>query len=396
MFCKTCNNDNFISGLNLGLMPIGESILKEKQNSPKLLETHMFICSQCGLGQLSVDASREEMFVDYTFKTSESQSFLDHAQKYANDVINKYDIKNDDWVLEIASNDGYLLKIFKEKGINALGVDPAKNIALYAICDDLPTIVDFFGSSLAKEILRIKGYPKLIVANNVMAHVPDISDFMEGISILCNDETIVSVENPSIMNVLQKDQFDTVYHGHYSYLSCNSVSILANKFGLNLFNVEEVPVHGVSNRYWFSKTKKRKEIVNDTMKYEIDYGLYDNNAWLKYQNNLQIKINNFYNKVKTLNESGKKISGYAASSKCTMLLNFAKINPEWIIKVADDMLEKQGGFIPGLNIPIASMENVLKDNPDEIIIFSWNIYDEIVAKLRKAGYNGNIWKWDDK
>ena len=219
MFCKACNNASFIDGLDLGLMPIGESIFKEKQDNPKLLETNMVICDNCGLGQLTVDASREEMFVDYTFKTSESQSFLNHAEKYANDAIEKYGITKNDWVLEIASNDGYLLKIFKEKGIDALGVDPAKNIAMYATCNGLPTIVDFFGSSLAKEILRIKGYPKLIVANNVMAHVPDISDFMEGISILCNEETIVSVENPSIMNVLEKDQFDTVYHGHYSYLS---------------------------------------------------------------------------------------------------------------------------------------------------------------------------------
>jgi hypothetical protein len=394
--CKSCNNENMFSGLNLGNMPIGESIFKEKQNNHKLLETNMLICNCCGLGQLSYDASREEMFIDYAFKTSESQSFLNHANKYVNYVINEYNITKDDWILEIASNDGYMLKIFKENGIDALGVDPAKNIAMYALCNGLPTIVDFFGSSLAKEILRIKGYPKLIVANNVMAHVPDISDFMEGISILCNDKTIISVENPSIMNILQKNQFDTVYHGHYCYLSCNSVSVLAKKFGLSLFNVEEVPVHGISNRYWLSKTKQTKEIVNDTIKYEISHGLYDNQAWSNYQDSLQIKINNFYNKVYVLNQSGKKVSGYAASSKCTMLLNFANIDPDWIIKIADDMFEKQGGFIPGLNTPITSMEDVLKDNPDEIIIFSWNIYDEIVAKLKLAGYNGNIWKWDDK
>ena len=394
--CKGCNANNMFSAVDLGNMPIAESILKNKEDIPRLLETKMIICNECGLGQLTVDASREEMFIDYTFKTSESSSFLKHAEKYANEVIKKYSIGNDDWVLEIASNDGYLLKIFKEKGINALGVDPAKNIAMYALCDDLPTIVDFFSSSIAKELLRIKGYPKLIIANNVMAHVPDISDFMHGISILSNDETVISIENPSIMNILQKDQFDTIYHGHYSYLSCNSVSRLANKFGLELFNLQEVPVHGVSNRYWLSRTKEKKEVVRDTIKYEIDHGLYDNNAWLNYQNKLHISINNFYKKVKALNESGKKVYGYAASSKCTMLLNFAKIDKNWITSVVDDMLEKQGGFIPGLNIPIVSIEDVLKDNPDEIIVFSWNIYDEIIDKLRSSGYNGNIWKWDDK
>lgn len=396
MLCKICNNNNFISGLDMGLMPISELILKQKQDSPKLLETHMLICTSCNLGQLNIDAPREEMFIDYTFKSSESKVFLDHSKKYVSEVIKKYNITSNDWVLEIASNDGYLLKIFKEYGISALGVDPAKNIAMYAICDDLPTITDFFGAELAKEILRIKGYPKLIIANNVMAHVPDINDFMEGISILSNEDTIVSVENPSIMNILQKNQFDTVYHGHYSYLSCNSVFRLANKFGMDLYDIQEVPVHGTSNRYWLSKSKARKEIVNDTIKYERQNGICDVLAWESYKYNLSKQIDIFHNKIKSLYESGKKIFGYAASSKCTTLLNFANIEPGWITAVADDMFEKQGGFIPGLNIPIISREELVKNSPDEIVVFSWNIYDELSTKLKESGYNGNIWKWDDK
>jgi len=396
MYCKACNGSSFIGGVNLGQMPIAESVIKNIELIPELIDTNMLICTNCGLGQLTVDASREQMFNDYSFKTSESKSFLDHAKKYADNVINRFNIKNNEWILEIASNDGYLLKIFKDKGFDALGVDPAKNISMYATCDGLPTIVDFFGTRLAKEILRIKGYPKLIIANNVMAHVPDIHDFMEGISILCNKDTIVSIENPSIMNILQKDQFDSVYHGHYSYLSCNSVFRLAKSLDLNLFDVEQIPVHGESNRYWLSKTLLINNIVNDIIKQEINDGLFNETIWENYNINLNNKINVFYNKVKQINSNGGKICGYAASSKCTTLLNFSKINPEWICSIADDMFEKQGKFIPGLNIPITDLKEMIDQKPTDIIIFSWNIYDELVAKVRQSGYNGNIWKWDDK
>lgn len=394
MICRSCKKDKFIDGVDLGLMPIAESVSKQKEQDIKFLKTNMIICSNCYLGQLTVDVLKEDMFVDYTFKTSESSSFIEHAKEYANFAINKYGITKNDWVLEIASNDGYLLKIFKEKGINAIGVDPAKNIAMYAICDGLPTIVDFFSTSVAKEILRVKGYPKLIIANNVLAHVPNINDFMQGISILCNEDTVVSIENPSILNILNKNQFDTIYHGHYSYLSCNSVYRLSNKFGLDLFDVQEIPVHGISNRYWLSKSKTRKQIVNDMIAYENKSGILNTESWKQYRNSLNFKITMFKSHLESLNKKGAKVFGYAASSKCTTLLNYAKINPDWIIAVADDMKEKQGSFIPGINIPIVSLEEVMSQEPTDIIVFSWNIYDELKNKVEKMSKNKiNIWRW---
>lgn len=396
LYCKSCNSEMLFNALDLGEIPIGEEVLKFKQDVPELFKTNMLLCLQCGLGQLSLDVSKERMFSDYFFKTSESKSFLDHSEKYMNDIISRFGLTKNDWILEIASNDGYLLKMFKEKGYDVLGVDPAKNIATYAICDGVPTIVDFFGSEVAKQILKIKGYPKLIVANNVMAHVPDISDFMHGISILCNDKTIVSIENPSIMNILEKDQFDSVYHGHYSYLSANSVSVLANKFQLNLFDIEQVPVHGVSNRYWVSKFIQQQDSVLDYIKYEINNGLFNIDVWNKYVLDLQKRINVFYSKVENIIKSGGKVCGYAASSKCTTLLNFAKIHPEWITCVADDMLDKQGKFIPGLNIPIVSLDEMLSNNPTDVIIFSWNIYDELLQKLSDKGHQSiKVWMWND-
>jgi hypothetical protein len=228
-----------------------------------------------------------------------------------------------------------------------------------------------------------------------MAHVPNIQDFMNGISILCSDETVVSVENPTIMNILEKDHFDTIFHEHYSYLSCNSVSRLANRFSLELFDVEFLTTHGGSNRYWLSKNKERSSIVNETIKYESDSGLMNNNAWEIAYSRIKSNVEKFHNKIKSLNSSDAVICGYTASAKSTVLLNFAQIKRGEIKAIADDAVEKQGHYVLGPSIPITSMEDMLKINPTDIIVFSWNIYDEIKNKVINAGHKDvNVWVWN--
>ena len=248
---------------------------------------------------------------------------------------------------------------------------------------------------MAQDILKEKGYPKLIIANNVMAHVPNIQDFMNGISILCSDETVVSVENPTIMNILEKDHFDTIFHEHYSYLSCNSVSRLANLFNLKLFDVEFLTTHGGSNRYWLSKNKEQKSIVNETILYEYQTGLMNKESWKISYDRIKSNVEKFYNKVVDLNNSGSIICGYTASAKSTVLLNFAQIKRGDIKAIADDAVEKQDHFLLGPSIPITSMEKMLLLNPTDIIVFSWNIYDEIKNKIVAAGHkNINVWVWN--
>lgn len=394
--CRACDSANMFIALDFEKFPIVNEFLFDKNNESELFDTTMMICKDCGLGQIIEELPRERIFNYYTFKSSINKMSNDEAKKYVDMMISNGSVKFGDWVLEIASNDGYLLKHFKNRGINVLGVDPAKNISMYAICDEIPTITDFFGVSLAKEILKLKGYPKLIIANHVMAHGPYIQDFMEGISILCNNQTIVTIENPTIMNILEYNQFESVYHEHYSYLSCNSVSKLAEKFGLALFDLQEIPTQGRTNRYWIGKTNYVKKIVLDKIKEEKDKGLFNELVWNKYFSNLKIELQYFYNKINNLKKQGKIICGYTAPGKAVCLLTLSKVGNKHISSIADDVLEKQNKYLPGSRIPVLSMENMLKDNPTDIIIFSWNIYDDIVDKLRLAGYNGNIWKWDDK
>jgi len=395
MICRGCNGTNLFDAIDLGKIPVAAGFAKEDLLTPELYETKMVVCESCGLGQTSIDLDESSLFSYYNFRTSLSKSFLEHSKAYCNEVIEKYNITKDDWVLELASNDGYMLKYFKEKGIGILGVDPAENLAFYSAINGVPTIPQFFGSKLAQDILKEKGYPKLIIANNVMAHVPNIQDFMNGISILCSDETVVSVENPTIMNILEKDHFDTIFHEHYSYLSCNSVSRLANLFNLKLFDVEFLTTHGGSNRYWLSKNKEQKSIVNETILYEYQTGLMNKKSWKISYDRIKSNVEKFYNKVVDLNNSGSIICGYTASAKSTVLLNFAQIKRGDIKAIADDAVEKQDHFLLGPSIPITSMEKMLLLNPTDIIVFSWNIYDEIKNKIVAAGHkNINVWVWN--
>ena len=394
--CRGCDSSNMFVALDFEKFPIVNEFLLNKNDQSELFDMTLMICRDCGLGQIIQELSRERIFNYYTYKTSINKMSNDQAKQYVDYILDNGYVKPGDWVLEIASNDGYLLKYFKQKGIDVLGVDPAKNITMYAICDGIPTITDFFGEDLAKEILRLKGYPKLIIANHVMAHGPYIQDFMSGISILSNENTITTVENPTIMNILEYSQFQSIYHEHYSYLSCNSISKLANRFKLNLFNVEEIPTQGRSNRYWLSKTKPVNQIVIDKINEEKLKGLIDENIWKDYSLKLKKELDYFHDKVKFLKESGKIICGYTAPAKAVCLLTLSKIDSSYISAIADDVIEKQDKFLPGSNIPVLDIEGMLKHNPSEIIVFAWNIYDDIVDKLRLAGYTGNIWKWDDK
>ena len=394
MDCRACNSKNLFTGIDMGFLPIAGEL--SVNLNTKSFETKMLVCKNCGLGQVSLDIDRSRIFNYYRFRTSYSKSFMEHSEKFMNECLSKINFDKKDWVLELASNDGYLLKMFKKENIDVLGVDPAKNISIYAICDGIPTINDFFGSELAKEILRIKGYPKLIIAKNVLAHVPDIQDFMNGISILCGEDTFVSIENPSIINILNNDQFDTIYHEHYSYLSTYSVSKLTNKFGLKVFDVKSYPVHGGSNRYWISKNRLQMPDVFKKIESELNDGLLDENKWKDFSLRINNKINKFNSKIKNLKLQDKIICGYAASGKASMVINFAGLNNEDIKCIADDSFEKQGSFIPLANIPVVSMEEMLKCNPTDIVIFSWNIYEDLKSKIIDAGYSDiNVWCWTD-
>lgn len=393
MKCRACNGASLFDAIDLGNIPVAGAFLESELDSYTLYETKMLVCSECGLGQISVDLDPSDLYANYNWRTSTSKSYIEYIHNFAEQQIIP-NIDNGDWVLEIASNDGTLLKFLNSRGVDVLGVDPAKNISLYAICDGVPIITEFFNADIARQILKIKGYPKWIVANNVMAHTPDIQSFMEGIAILSSRETIVTIENPTIMNILEKEHFDTIFHEHYSYLSATAVEKLAKRFNLNLFNIDWVDIQGGSNRYWLSKSESKLAKVDDIIGKEKARGLLDSYEWKKSYLSIKDSIDRFRIKVQKLNDLGAVVCGFAASAKSTVTMNFAGIKPGQILFVADDVKEKQERIIPGVMVPIVSTERMLDADPTDIIVFSWNIYDEIKRKIESYGSKASVWVWN--
>lgn len=395
-FCRGCGEVELFSALNLGDLPIANELWAHEEEIPEDFPLHLRICNACGLGQVEDVVTPSRLFRDYRYLSSISASFIEHARKYVISAIDSLQIKNDDWVLEIASNDGYLLRHFVDKGFRVLGVEPAQNVAKIAIEAGIPTISEFFGVDVAKSIVAKMGHPRLVIANNVMAHVPDLQDFVAGLAEMAGPNTLISVENPSLMNFLDDDQFDTIYHEHYSYLTAHSVSKIAESFGLELINVESIETHGGSNRYWL-KSKTDASIVDKSVARqiakELEGGLFNRSLWGSFSSRIQLVISDFHNWLKTSSEEGRIVFGYGAAAKASTLLNAAKIDKSWLQAIADGSHEKQGRFMPVNGIPILSPEEMFRVKPTDVVIFPWNIQDELVAAINKeSGGDIRIWK----
>ncbi|MEI6096199.1 MAG: alpha/beta fold hydrolase, partial [Gammaproteobacteria bacterium] len=282
VICRGCLGRNLFSGLDLGELPIANELLQSSEGSLDKFPLHLRICADCGLGQVEDVVTPERIFRDYRYLSSMSTTFLQHAADFVNQRVQEGMFSPGDWVLEIASNDGYLLKNFLPYGIMAIGVEPAENVAEISRGLGVHTISEFFSSRLAKELLTKYGHPKLIIANNVMAHVPDLIDFVKGLAILCSEKTKISIENPSLANILIGMQFDTIYHEHYSYLSASAVATISRNNDLHLFKVEELSIHGGSNRYWLC-AKSEGAIIDPSfesvVKYERVSGLFEAKEW---------------------------------------------------------------------------------------------------------------------
>jgi 2-polyprenyl-3-methyl-5-hydroxy-6-metoxy-1,4-benzoquinol methylase len=385
-YCRACKSSNLFSALDLGNLPIANELVRNQSLSPDVFPLHLRICKECGLGQVEDVVSAERLFQDYRYLSSMSASFLDHANQFAKKTIEEVSFSSGDWVLEIASNDGYLLKYYIELGINVLGVEPAVNIASIAAERGVPTINEFFTASLARELLSTYGTPKLIIANNVMAHVPDLRDFVEGLAILAGPSTILSVENPSLMNFILGDQFDSIYHEHFSYLTAHSVKLIALEHGLELFNVEDIETHGGSNRYWLRKTSgidQKFSIVEQKISMEIEFGLLREEVWQEFSDRIRLLIQNFKEWVEELHLSGRVLCGYGAAAKASTLINASHIQKDWIRAIADSSPEKQGWFMPSLGIPIISSQDMKDFHPSDIIVFPWNLSVELTSLIRK-------------
>jgi len=395
IYCRGCLGKNLFSAINLGELPIANELLIKKDNKVEKFPLHLRVCTDCGLGQVGDVVTPNRIFENYRYLSSTSTTFLKHAKDFVEQIVKSETFSPTDWVLEIASNDGYLLNNFLTYGIKTVGVEPAQNIAKITESYGIETISDFFSSTLANEILIKFGYPKLIIANNVMAHVPDLFDFVKGLSILCGDNTKISIENPSLTNILLGMQFDTIYHEHYSYLSAKSVSEVSLKNNLNLVKVEKLPIHGGSNRYWLEKKKKNSGInlsVQNAIDIEVESGLFLEAEWLNFSTKVNEILNNFKDWLKATGKETRNIYGYGAAAKASTLINAANIAPNLITAIADASFEKQGLFMPFNGIKIISPKELSDSKPTDIIIFPWNLKSEITGNLKKIlGSKVRLW-----
>ncbi len=387
MNCRHCKNQLSHVFCDLQTCPPSNAMVKpEMINHPETyFPLKVFVCEKCWLVQVDELEKADAIFnSDYTYFSSYSKSWLQHAKSYTDYMTERFGFNTDSLVVEIASNDGYLLQYFKEKHIPVLGVEPTANTAQVAIEKGIDNIVDFFGSKLASDKLSAKA--DLILGNNVLAHVPDINDFVKGVKIALKPEGVNTFEFPHLLQLVAHSQFDTIYHEHFSYLSLTNLISVFAKQGLEIFDVQELPTHGGSLRVFSKhiedKSKKIEPAVELMLKKEAAEGLTS----LSYYQNFQEKVNKIkYDFVDFLiqeKRKGKKIIGYGAAAKGNTLLNYCGIKGNDIIEfVVDASPYKQNKLLPGSRIPVYNSDMITKFKPDYIIIFPWNLKQEIMSQL---------------
>ena len=382
--CQVCRKKINLSLIDMGHMPIANDLKKSKDNKCNLFPLEVLLCEDCKLFQLSVRINPQSIFSDYVYHSSYSSSWLAHAKNFANKVENDIDFSQNNFIMEIASNDGYLLKNFDKNKFKILGLEPAENVADIARKNNIPTEAIFFNEDNATYLKNKYGKPKLIIANNVLAHVPDIKDFLRALDIVSAKETFISIEFPSVVNLIQDFQFDTIYHEHFTYLSLNTIENLINKLNLKVFKVEKLDTHGGSIRLWLAKKsndiKIQKNVHLERSK-ELKSKIFDSETLKLFSRECfkrKDRFNNFLNEEKNKN---LKIYAYGAAAKGISFLNFCGDNCKKILGVFDKNEMKQGCYIPGLNIEILDPKHINEIKPDYIIILPWNLKKEIKKDL---------------
>ncbi len=346
-----------------------------------------YVCEKCFLVQLGTKIDASAIFnEDYKYFSSVSKSWLNHVEKYVDQIVDRLDLNAGSKVMEIASNDGYLLQYFKKYDIAPLGIEPSTATAEVAERIGIETISEFFGTSFAEELIVDRGKLDLIIGNNVLAHVPDINDFISGMKVALKDSGTITMEFPHLLNLINEHQFDTIYHEHFSYLSFYTVRKMFNYFGLEIYDVDELPTHGGSLRIYAchldNKNIQTSENVTSLVQKETHAGITDVN----FYNGFQEKVDKTkYDLLQFLIEQkskSKKVVAYGAAGKGNTLLNYCGIKGNDLIEfVADANIHKQGMYLPGSHIPIVSPDVIKKTKPDFVLILPWNLEKEIVSQL---------------
>ena len=384
--CRHCGAALKHSVVDLGVQPPCEGyVTAERFNEPELFyPLHAMVCEQCLLVQLETDVSPESIYTEYAYFSSFSDSWLEHCRVFSEEIISRLQLSQKSQVVELASNDGYLLKNFVAKGISAYGVEPAANIAKVAEQKGIQTVVAFFGVATARSLADAGRTADLIIANNVFGHVPDINDFVEGIKILLRDGGTVSIEIPHFMRLMELNQFDTIYHEHYCYHTLLADKKIFEAFGLRLFDVQELSTHGGSIRMLICHAQDPRETtsaVTSLVALERARGLDRVETYAAFGEKVRETKRKLLTFLIEAIRSGKTVAGYGAPGKGNTLLNYCGIRTDFIDFVVDRNPYKHGKYLPGSRIPIYSPDKIDELKPDYVLILPWNIKEEVMRQM---------------
>jgi len=388
--CRFCSAPLRHTVVDLGMSPLCESYVPaERVNAMEAFyPLHAKICEHCLLVQLEEFVAAEDIFTEYAYFSSYSDSWVEHARRYVDMAVERFGLGPDSLVMEVASNDGYLLRHVVDRGIPALGIEPAANVAEAARELGVETIVRFFGRELAGELAAEGRHADLIAANNVMAHVPDLNDFVAGFELVLAPEGVVTVEVPHLLRLIEDNQFDTIYHEHFQYFSFLSAQRVFAAHGLEVFDVDELKSHGGSLRYYAQRrstgTRPIGQRVHDLAALERERGFDTLETHLAFTAQVEETKWSLLEFLIARRREGKRIAGYGAPGKGNTLLNYCGIRTDLLAYTVDRNPYKQGQFLPGTHIPILDPAVLEQDRPDYILILPWNLKEEIVAQLEYA------------
>ena len=395
--CRNCGAATLHEIIDLGHQPSANRLLAENALQAIAAGTReptaplrVMMCGTCQLAQLAEFSPAEDLFrSDYVYFSSYSPSWLAHAKRFTEMATARFGLDESSFVVEIASNDGYLLRNFVESGVPCLGVDPAKDAADAARTVGVDTRVDFFGSDLAKKIVDERQQADLIAGNNVFAHVPDINDFVAGLQILVAQDGVVSLEFPHLAQLISQRQFDTIYDEHFSYLSLHAVQGILHNHGLAVFDVEQLPTHGGSLRVLACRAEsmrhQRTDNVARIIAEEQAMHLFDQAEHAKFRNDVERIRTDFISLIAAEKAQGRKIAAFGAAAKGNTFLNYCGIDADDISFVVDDTPAKQGKYLPGSHIPVVTESALKADRPDVVVILPWNFAADIKRKLAYIG-----------
>ena len=388
--CRLCNAPLTTTFVNLGMSPLCESVLSADQidQMEPFFPLHVLVCGKCFLVQLREYVNRESIFTEYDYFSSYSTSWVEHARRYCEMITAKLSLGQSSQVYEIASNDGYLLQHFVRLGIPVTGVEPAANVAAAAREKNIPTIVEFFGMDLARRLVSEGKRADLIVANNVLAQVPDLNDFVQGIATFLSPGGVITLEFPHLESLISQNQFDTIYHEHFSYFSFVTVDRLAKHHGLKVFDVEHLSTHGGSLRLYLCHADAPRTpalAVDALLAHERQSGFEDMSTYTEFSAKVHHTKRQLLKFLIELKDKGAKLCGYGAPGKGNTLLNYCGIGTDFLEFTVDRNPYKHGLYTPGMHIPIYPVCAIDEARPDYLLVLPWNLKREVVEQMRHVG-----------